>query len=526
MSLAIPLELILQICSFLPPKLQYCLSVLLRNRSLQITSLPRNRPLSIKLASKTGNLQLLSLWREGILHIFPTYLNYYTASSINNASEFGLFDVLQWWLESGLRLKYTKRAMNKAIINGRVDVLNWWKNSGLHLKWHEYTIPVASMRNRVEILEWWVENKFPFDIQSVMSDFLDAIYVANSTGNIQILNLWCKLGMRFEHCNLNFLERSMIAVAKTGNVDVLQWWFDFADGWNSRIRIFRSTPQPASLAKCLNVLEWISNHDLSYKTNEAVWVFRNAAKIGDVRILNWWIDRGLKLDWFYLNNVLDDVSIANKVDILNWMVKAASEDSDAKLVYSEKSLDGASDKGHVEILQWWKDSGLKLKWTAKAIESASRQGHVEVLDWWLRSGLELRYTEQAILSACHNGKVSSLEWWQQSGLPLKYNNLAIGFAFEQAQLEVLKWWKDSGIEIRYNKTGVIDYALRSVNGRLLEVAEWWVEESGWEFDCWNYTARYLLHPNYGESAPVEYGERYFKLRSMVISRLELDKRDL
>jgi hypothetical protein len=52
----------------------------------------------------------------------------------------------------------------------------------------------------------------------------------------------------------------------------------------------------------------------------------------------------------------------------------------------EREMDWASQYGHVEVLEWWKNSGLECKWSDAAMDGASRD--VEVLEWWKNSGLE------------------------------------------------------------------------------------------------------------------------------------------
>jgi len=54
------------------------------------------------------------------------------------------------------------------------------------------------------------------------------------------------------------------------------------------------------------------------------------------------------------------------------------------------SMDSASRRGLISLLDWWKASGLELHWSKLAMDEASRNGHVSVLEWWKKSGLKLK----------------------------------------------------------------------------------------------------------------------------------------
>ncbi len=60
-------------------------------------------------------------------------------SSINEASNNGDIERLDWWLSvaPGLKLQYTGYAMDSASRHGHIEVLDWWKNSGLELRYTE-----------------------------------------------------------------------------------------------------------------------------------------------------------------------------------------------------------------------------------------------------------------------------------------------------------------------------------------------------------------------------------------------------
>jgi hypothetical protein len=63
-----------------------------------------------------------------------------------------------------------------------------------------------------------------------------------------------------------------------------------------------------------------------------------------------------------------------------------------EMEWTDWSMDNASQSGHVDVLQWWKDSGLKMKWSNLSMDWASGNGHVHILQWWKDSGLEMDWS--------------------------------------------------------------------------------------------------------------------------------------
>lgn len=45
-------------------------------------------------------------------------------------------------------------------------------------------------------------------------------------------------------------------------------------------------------------------------------------------------------------------------------------------------MDLASENGHIDILDWFKNNGLQLKYTHNAIVQAAANGPVHILNWW------------------------------------------------------------------------------------------------------------------------------------------------
>lgn len=156
------------------------------------------------------------------------------------------------------------------------------------------------------------------------------------------------------------------------------------------------------------------------------------------------------------------------LSVLNWWKESGFE-----LKYTNESMDGASAKGRVEVLEWWKNSGLELKYSGHSINKAAEYGHIEVLEWWKESGLSLRYDESALDWASANGQLEVLEWWKQSDFEIEYSNMAMDWASGSGHVAVLDWWRQSGFKLMYTSDAML---FADENDRV-DVKEWW-ERSG------------------------------------------------
>lgn len=132
-------------------------------------------------------------------------------------------------------------------------------------------------------------------------------------------------------------------------------------------------------------------------------------------------------------------------------------------------MDLASEYGHVDVLEFWKCSGARLCYKARAMDYASARGHIAVLTWWKNSSLELKYSTFALDWASSAGRVNVLQWWRESGLALLYTSDAVDLASAEGNVNVLDWWKASNLVLKYTESAMDD---ASSLGKLA-VLEWW-----------------------------------------------------
>ena len=151
---------------------------------------------------------------------------------------------------------------------------------------------------------------------------------------------------------------------------------------------------------------------------------------------------------------MDFASKKGQIDLLEWW-----KSSGPGTYYTENAMHDASRNGHVDVLRWWKASGLELK-IVDGMESASENGHVDVLEWWKASGLELACPEWALYRATWNGHNKVLEWWEASGLELKFCSLEFDAAVRCGHAEVLNWW--TRFDNEWMKANEATFAIRSV----------------------------------------------------------------
>ncbi|KAF9245945.1 hypothetical protein DTO013E5_6719 [Penicillium roqueforti] len=166
-----------------------------------------------------GNPKVLTWWRDA-----PALPNKeYMADAMDGASRAGFIDVLDWWLHSGLPLRYSERALEAASAEGRVPVLDWWKaasanaplSNPLPLKVGK-SVLLAAQSGRIASIAWWDASGIPY------SHTENIARIASTHGHVHVLEFWYKL----KGPKMIFDNQVLVGPTKNGHDNVLQWWKD------------------------------------------------------------------------------------------------------------------------------------------------------------------------------------------------------------------------------------------------------------------------------------------------------------
>jgi hypothetical protein len=233
-------------------------------------------PETLCTASSEGAVELLAFLRrrqEALGRPCPVEAGWQQSwYPMDAASRGGHVDVLQWWKESGLELKWSNHAMNAASRSGHVAVLQWWKESGLEVKWSEYAMDEASGNGYINVLRWWKESGFDMKWSG------GALYGASKHGRVAVLQWWKESGLY-----LRLSSSAMDWASWSGHVDVLQWWKDSG----LELRWSEKAMDLASEFGRVGVLEWWKESGLETKWSAHT---RSRALVSDYHfaVRNWW----------------------------------------------------------------------------------------------------------------------------------------------------------------------------------------------------------------------------------------------
>ncbi|KIW24735.1 uncharacterized protein PV07_10430 [Cladophialophora immunda] len=146
----------------------------------------------------------------------------YGPEALDGASRAGFVEVLDWWLNSGLKLTYTEKALESASAKGHVEVLEWWKENSQKLAGTDREMPLkvgksillAAQSGRTNSIEWWETSGIPYAHEDGVAR------LASQHGHVPVLELW----YRFKGSKMIFDNQVLVGATKNGHAGVLQWW--------------------------------------------------------------------------------------------------------------------------------------------------------------------------------------------------------------------------------------------------------------------------------------------------------------
>jgi ATP-dependent Lon protease len=206
----------------------------------------------------------------------------WTQKAMNNASINNHVSVLDWWLKSGLELKYTQDAIDKASENDHVSVLDWWLKSGLELKYTHDAIDDASECDRVSVLDWWLKSGLELKYTQ------NAIDKASESGNVSVLNWWLKSGLE-----LKYTQNAINNASANNRVSILEWWLKSG----LELKYTHDAIDKASENNNISVLDWwLSNYKSDKVEFKHTENSMNKIKLNEellIKQLKWWYNKGI-----------------------------------------------------------------------------------------------------------------------------------------------------------------------------------------------------------------------------------------
>lgn len=191
-------------------------------------------------------------WLFGVSEVYPEIEFVYSKRSFRRMD----IEIYNWWLQfhydTKRELMYTNADMQIAITENRLDLMNWWIQSGLELKYpenladwasttemldwmyshhsiglfkFEYTSYAIDWKVDKDLLNWWfqkhITDNLPLLYTNTIIDYLLHDHIEN---DIEILDMWLHMHVNYG-IELRYTELRPALIFTPNIIDKFDWWY-------------------------------------------------------------------------------------------------------------------------------------------------------------------------------------------------------------------------------------------------------------------------------------------------------------
>jgi len=138
---------------------------------------------AVDFAASNGDIKVLQWWvNESSCEL------QYTTKALEGAISNGHPEVLKWWSNT-LSFDCTRKAVTYASANNRLSVLRTWLALDEEHKWDASAMDQASLNGHVRILQWWKESGLKLRYSP---DLIEQLLASGTTADLEVVQWWKK----------------------------------------------------------------------------------------------------------------------------------------------------------------------------------------------------------------------------------------------------------------------------------------------------------------------------------------------
>ena len=357
---------------------------------------------------------------SGHVLILEEYKQFYCKESIDDASNRGHLNVLEWAHDQG----YTFSLYVSLNVAGRghIHILEWLLSKGLEV--HPDVGVEASCYGYLDILKWVVDNKL-----IVTTSFAIIWKNALQDNQLHIIKYLKENNLCVDM--LKLVSKNSFA---NTNLDVAKY-------------LYKEFGFRVSTSGSLDVVQWIDSENVEPTIDNYI----NACSKGHLDTIkylyqnNYPINKACKI-CVYGNNA--------DIELIKWAHKEGFS-------FNEDFIENVATVGRLDILQWAYDSGFSNM--NKVFSIAVQQNYMDIYRWCFEKNFD--FSEIECLNVARTGNLNALKYARMKGR--KLSTSVYYYVMDSNDFEMLEWL----IQIDPTKGQfACELAAKSNNHKFLEVA--------------------------------------------------------